>query len=292
MFSIIVPVYNKLPHLERSIDSVLNQTFTDFELILIDDASTDGSSDKIKSLTDSRIKCLSRTIPGPGGYAARNLGIQNARHEWICFLDADDAWHPDFLTEVHAAISLQAHADFITVGWEKSENQPNVKRTLSQTASFCAFTLKDYLLNHTFVWTGAVTVRKELIQKVGMFPTDERCKRGGDVDTWIRCLTASRRNIKIGRVLAWYYQDTVNRVTDSSKNPTQHFCAYDTLMNVYHTSSEEDLKDVIRKYINIKIYQIMKRSPRIEFALLTKMFPNAYSLINVPKLILKKLIRP
>lgn len=65
-FSVVIPVYNKLPHLERSIQSVLNQSHQNFELLLVDDASTDGSSEKLLEFKDERIRLLKRTTPGAG----------------------------------------------------------------------------------------------------------------------------------------------------------------------------------------------------------------------------------
>jgi len=96
-FSVIIPVYNKGPHIHHSISSVLNQTFQDFEIILIDDASTDNSLEEIRKFTDPRIRILNRSEPGPGGYAARNLGIKEANAEWVALLDADDIWYPEHL---------------------------------------------------------------------------------------------------------------------------------------------------------------------------------------------------
>lgn len=81
LFSVVIPVYNKKPHVQRSIISVLNQSFSDFELIIIDDAPTDGSLDEIKKFPDPRIRLLHRDKPGPGGYAARNLGVKVAQGE-------------------------------------------------------------------------------------------------------------------------------------------------------------------------------------------------------------------
>jgi len=96
-FSVIIPVHNKAPHVDRAINSVLTQSCTDFELVIIDDASTDGSADKITAYSEERIKLHKRSDPGPGGYAARNLGIENANGQWVAFLDADDMWFPDHL---------------------------------------------------------------------------------------------------------------------------------------------------------------------------------------------------
>jgi len=77
-FSVVIPIYNKGPHIHRSISSVINQTFQNFELILVNDASTDNSLEEIQKFTDEHIRLFQRTQPGPGGYAARNLGIEKA----------------------------------------------------------------------------------------------------------------------------------------------------------------------------------------------------------------------
>src|SRR5699024_12061080 len=114
MFSVIIPVHNKLPHLDRSIYSVLNQTYSNFELLLIDDASTDGSSEKIAEYEDSRIRRFRRDSPGPGGYAARNLGIKEAKYEWIAFLDADDEWKNEYLDELAKVLVKDRDVELIS----------------------------------------------------------------------------------------------------------------------------------------------------------------------------------
>src|SRR5690606_6038121 len=118
MFTVVMPIHNKAPHLRRSIDSVLNQTFEEFELMLINDASTDGSEKILTSYQDSRIKILNRLNPGPGGYAARNLGINTAKYDWISFIDADDSWEPVFLENISKAISNNPDVEFFTTKWD------------------------------------------------------------------------------------------------------------------------------------------------------------------------------
>jgi succinoglycan biosynthesis protein ExoO len=103
-FAVIVPVHNKERHAARSIDSILAQTLSPDEIIVIDDASTDGSIAAVRSVDQGRVTYLRRKEPGPGGYAARNLGIEAASAEWIAFLDADDSWAPDHLATIAAAI--------------------------------------------------------------------------------------------------------------------------------------------------------------------------------------------
>ncbi|MCX6184716.1 MAG: glycosyltransferase family A protein, partial [Flavobacterium sp.] len=89
-FSVIIPVYNKEQFLVHTINSVLNQSFTDFELLLIDDGSTDSSPALLNQFTDERIKLISQNNQGVS--AARNLGIKEAKAPYIAFLDADDLW--------------------------------------------------------------------------------------------------------------------------------------------------------------------------------------------------------
>lgn len=242
MFSVIIPVHNKFPHLSRSINSVLNQTFRDFELLLIDDASTDGSEEKVKEFKDPRIRLFRRDIPGPGGYAARNLGINEAKFEWISFLDADDEWHENYLEKVYETIQNKKNAKFIVSNYtiNYGEKTFEVKSKNKVTEDIQKFTLIDYLKNHNIVWTGVVNIKKELLSETGLFPIG-RCKRGGDIDTWIRCLYESSNNYRINSNLAVYYKDTVNRVTDNKTNPTSKLCSFETLQQIKSKTTEKEL---------------------------------------------------
>ncbi len=159
-FSVVIPVYNKLPHLERSINSVLEQTYTDFELLLIDDASTDGSSDKLEEFVGNDIRLFTRNEPGPGGYAARNLGIKEARGEWIAFLDADDTWYPDHLEKLKKLISVNPDLYFVGSGWQTLRDNnlrenayyAKYKKKGNQIISLVEY-LKNVLSNKGPVWT-------------------------------------------------------------------------------------------------------------------------------------------
>jgi len=265
MFSVIIPVHNKLPHLDRSVYSVLNQTFKDFELILIDDASSDGSEEKIKEYQDTRIQCYKRDKPGPGGYAGRNLGIEKAKYEWIAFLDADDEWHEDYLLERIAVIQKYDEVDIISSKHSR-QIRPGVQKTnniANYNEYYTEFRLPDYLNNTGLIWTGSVTMKKELLLKVGMFP-DGKCKRGGDLDTWIRSLYKSRQNIFINKSLSIYYRDTVNQVTDHRKNPSKGFCSDKTLNQIRSQSVDKELLKAIDVFIAKHVYNILRRNRKTE----------------------------
>src|SRR5690606_4193725 len=102
--SVIVPAYNKGPHINRCIQSVLDQSYSDYELIIVYDQSSDDTLEEIEKFTDSRIRLFKRDKPGPGGYAARDLGIGEGRGDWLAFLDADDEWYPDHLDNLVSVI--------------------------------------------------------------------------------------------------------------------------------------------------------------------------------------------
>lgn len=104
VISVVIPLYNKGPYISRALNSVLDQTFQDFEVIVVDDGSTDEGAEIVRGFDDSRIRLIRQGNRGVS--AARNRGIETARAELVAFLDADDAWMPGFLETI---ISLREH---------------------------------------------------------------------------------------------------------------------------------------------------------------------------------------
>jgi len=98
MFSVVMPLWNKRPWVAATVASAIGQTWRDFELVIVDDGSTDGSLEALAQFDDPRIRILRQANAGPG--AARNAGIRAARHEWVALLDADDIWLSDHLEEL------------------------------------------------------------------------------------------------------------------------------------------------------------------------------------------------
>lgn len=110
-FSVVMPLYNKRPFVQRTLMSVLNQRHTSFEVLVIDDSSTDGSVEAIADLAGEQVQIIHRANGGPG--AARNLGATLARGRWIAFIDADDLWTSGHLDALARIIAAQPEARLV-----------------------------------------------------------------------------------------------------------------------------------------------------------------------------------
>lgn len=107
-FSVVIPLYNKAEHIRLCLNSVLNQTFTDFEIIVVNDGSTDNSLNIVLSISSTKIRIIDKKNEGVS--SARNVGIREAKGKFVAFLDADDYWLQDFLGELHQLHKNQPNA--------------------------------------------------------------------------------------------------------------------------------------------------------------------------------------
>ena len=98
MISVVIPLYNKEKQIARTLQTVLNQTYQNFEIVIVNDGSTDGSVDEVLRISDSRIRLVSQENGGVS--AARNRGIDEAKGEYIAFLDADDLYCPELIENI------------------------------------------------------------------------------------------------------------------------------------------------------------------------------------------------
>jgi glycosyltransferase involved in cell wall biosynthesis len=197
--SVIIPAYNAERTIAATVDSVLAQTFTDFELIVIDDGSKDGTADIVDAVGDTRVTCV-RTENG-GVSVARNRGIERASGSFVAFLDADDAWKPAKLERQHAAISARPDIGVCFPATEVVDDDLRV------TGSHAAVHRNDYtqalLLEGNIIAGSASSVmaRASLFDRVGGF--DASLSLCADWDMWLR-LSAATAFLPIDEPLALY----------------------------------------------------------------------------------------
>ncbi len=179
-YSVIIPIYNYGHYLPQSLGSVLNQTVSPFEIIVIDDGSTDNTPDVIKPfLTDSCLKYI-RT-ENLGVSAARNTGIKIAKSELIAFLDADDIWVNNKL-ELQLPLFTNPRVG-IVYSLRQPFNEKGPIETFEHVKVFRGNIL-PYLMEHNFLCLSSVVVRRDCFEKAGLF--DVRLSQGEDMDLWLR----------------------------------------------------------------------------------------------------------
>lgn len=182
MISIIVPVYNAEKFIRETIESVLDQTYTDFELLLVDDCSRDGSVAVIESFEDERVILL-RQEQNAGAYAARNRGLREAKGRYIAFLDSDDCWEPCKL-EHEMAFMERENAGFVFTGYEFADE--NCVGTGKVVRVPHTITFKQALSNTT-IFTSTVLIDREKIPDELIEMPDIASE---DTATWWRILKA------------------------------------------------------------------------------------------------------
>lgn len=162
MFSIIIPLYNKAHTIERTLKSVFAQTYQRFEVIIINDGSTDGSEGIVQKIEDQRLRLISQENLGVS--AARNEGIKESKFEWISFLDGDDEWMPNYLENVNLAIQKLKGVDLILSG-RFSQDFFSKKRVDETPKDYLGkITQIDFFKNpHVFAHISAATVKKEIL---------------------------------------------------------------------------------------------------------------------------------
>ncbi|MXN92403.1 glycosyltransferase [Flavobacterium sp. Sd200] len=185
-FSVVTPLYNKQEYISNTIKSALAQTFTDFEIIIVNDGSTDSSEEVVKQFTDNRIKYI-KTI-NQGVSAARNTGIENASGKIIAFLDADDIWLPEHLEVIH-----KLHTDYPDAGMLASRYTIKIAKGNIITPQFIGVEenyrgiVPDHFgasLNYRLAVTSAVAVPKNVFSNVGGFNIN--VTHPEDTEMWIR----------------------------------------------------------------------------------------------------------
>lgn len=222
MISVVIPLYNKELSVAGTLRSVLAQTYTDFEVIVVDDGSTDGSASVVESFADNRIRLIRKTNGGVS--SARNRGIQEARGSHIAFLDGDDCWEPNYLEELVKLIDDFPDAAIYGLGhcaMERDEMHNTAKKNLPD--GFRGVLEDVWTTRPYYYWTGSSSSSSSRLRKLGGF--DERMTYGEDLDMWWR-LILDGKAVYYNKILAYYVQDAENRAMNKRIPLEKHIPYY------------------------------------------------------------------
>jgi len=205
MISIIIPLYNKEHSVKSTILSVLQQTFQNYEILVINDGSTDLSASVVESIRDDRIRIITKVNGGVS--SARNRGIREAKFDWIAFLDGDDLWEKDHLNIIYQMICEHPDHKVFATSFEYSDKRhfPRVDRSLRFSVINNYF--KESLREH-LIWTSVAAIHKTCFLEVGAF--NENLALGEDMELWNR-LMRKYLLVKSNDITAIYRIDAENR---------------------------------------------------------------------------------
>lgn len=246
MFTIIIPLYNKAPYIEKAIRSVSNQTFQEFELIVIDDGSKDIAplppeggfkNSPLEGLDLLGDKAQFIRQKNSGVSITRNNGVKLAKYDFVAFLDADDWWEPTYLEEMKALIEEFPEAGIYGSSYFKVKDNRFIPANIGVETSFKKGYI-DYFRVYSKtmwmpLWTGAVIIPKRVYNEFGGFKSE--LKMGEDFHLWVRI--ANKYKVAfLNKQLSNYNQDVeiVNRAVDEKLYlPTEHmlFADYGFLSN-------------------------------------------------------------
>lgn len=253
MISIVVPLYNKEKYIENTIQTVLKQTYQDFELIVVNDGSTDKSVSIVSSIKDARVTLINQDNAGVS--VARNTGIEVAKYSWIAFLDADDWWAPTFLEEIKNTIEQFTNEKIFATGRsrvfnelvERYDNEYLPKNNATSFVNYFKIIAK-YLPP---INSSNVVIHKTLL-------SDNKFKEGmrqhEDHDLWIR-LCVSNEVVFINKSLS-FYRKAIATSASQNKFYREDFENYiNTIIkvnNTLNTTNKLYFKNYFERFLFIK----------------------------------------
>lgn len=274
--SIILPSYNYENYIGKTIDSVLNQSYPNWELIIIDDGSMDNSLDVIKRYKDKRIHLF--TQKNKGVSSTLNRGIRNSNCKYICFLDADDKYHPD---------KLDAQVEYMNSGFDivttqvqviddKDEESPieHFKMTWNlydKKEIFGEDRVANFLYKNYFC-KSSLMIRKELFNKYGYF--DPRLITAYDLDLWLRMIPSAKIT-RVDKILTYYRWHDKNETTvNNNRIRTELLLILDNFIKNIDTSTDDKL---LKKYLE-SINKCIKDNNLYKGFITLQLIKNTYKL--------------
>jgi glycosyltransferase involved in cell wall biosynthesis len=253
--SVIIPAFNVALYISEALESVLAQTFKDYEVIVVNDGSSD-TLELERVLEPFREHIVYLKQNNRGAAAARNAGLYVARGEYVAFLDADDLWEPNFLTSQLDFIESNGQCDLVYANARLFGDTPLSGRTYMETSpSKGEVTFESLITARCNVITSGVVTRRQMILDVGLF--DEHLLRAHDFDLWLRMVRHGARAAYQRKVLLSYRVRSDSLSGDAIQRVERELEAYDTIEQRLELSSNE-------RALIARVVQTLKANLRIE----------------------------
>lgn len=249
-FSVIIPLYNKQDSITDTLNSVLSQTYNHYEILVIDDGSTDDSVAKVTQLQCDRLKIISQQ--NAGVCAARNKGIAGAAYDYIALLDGDDLWEPGYLQEQANLIHDFPDAAMWGINFAPVENDKLIILFTGLPSGYRNY-VEDYFImkkQSDLFHSSSVVVRKPAFEVAGLF--DERIRYSEDLDMWYRIIL-NFPVVFFDKILVYYRLDAENRALNRQRtlksflpyyvSKYEHYCDINKAFSYFiHTFSAAHLR--------------------------------------------------
>lgn len=275
MISVVIPLYNKEKSIASTLRTVLNQTFSDYEIVIVNDGSTDGSVEEIEKVQDDRIRLVHQ--PNAGVSAARNRGIEEAKGDLIAFLDADDEWKPEYLATQYHLFQKYPECSVFACNYEFRDVEGKVTPTIIHKLSFAE---EDGILSNYFevascshppLWTSAVVIRKSALQAIGGFLVGVTL--GEDLITWAR-LAVYYKIVFTKRVVAIYNFRSQKQLVIPRRAPDTNDIVGELYEQLTLACDDPSLKKIIALWHKMRMVTFvrlgMKKEARYEYTQICK----------------------
>lgn len=259
-FSVVIPLYNKEQFIENTLKSVINQTFKDFEIIIINDGSTDGSLKKLKLFKDERITVYNQKNSGLS--SARNEGIKKTQADYIAFLDADDLWKEDYLETMYIIINKHKQHHVFATNFQTLKP----KRTAYlETKTFISSKIKIidsyFNLNQNIISPSSMVINKSVFNNIGYFM--ENINYGEEHDFYIRCFNIYKL-VYYKEAKIYYRINLPNQLTAPNKNFIRKIPNYDKYLKQIENPFLKKYLDFIH-YELVLLYKMERNREKVKF---------------------------
>lgn len=263
--SIVIPLYNKERDVGRAISSVLAQSFHDFELIVINDGSTDGSVGVVRHFDDPRIRLIDQANAGVS--AARNRGVVEAQSGLVAFLDADDEWLPGFLATIVRLRDRFPDAGVLATGYRVRDTAGFERNALVRGLPEPQWEgiLDDYFAvaarSEPPICSSSVAVQKGVLGEIGGFPSG--VPSGEDLLTWARLAVATPIAYSVEpKAVFWAPENTDSRPGRFSKDTDDP--VGDSLLELYRQSPGSGLRCYLGRWHEMRAVVALQRNRNLQ----------------------------